>query len=380
MKRLIPTFSLFAAAALAQAPPSPPASAAGTSAVGVAAPAVDLAICLDISGSMNGLIHAARQNLWAVVNQLAAVKPTPKLRVALLTYGCNGHPPASGWVKVESGLTDDLDLISKLLFAQTTNGGEEYVARVVQTALEQLQWSAERATLKILFVCGNEGADQDKQVDFRATSKAAIARGVIVNSIYCGNPADALAPLWREVATLADGQFAAIDHNQNLAIQTPFDEQLVKLSAAINETYLPYGKDGRAAAMNQKEQDKNAEGLGAQAAAQRCQTKGGGLYWNAGWDLVDACADPKFELDKLKAEDLPESMRAMQPADRRAHVEQHRQRRAELRQQVEELGKKRDAFVLEEQKKRGEQAAKTFESAVLQLVRAQAERAGLVLR
>jgi hypothetical protein len=70
----------------------------------------------------------------------------------------------------------------------------------------------------------------------------------------------------------------------------------------------------------------------------------------------------------------------MQPADRRAHVEQHRQRRAELRQQVEELGKKRDAFVLEEQKKRGEQAAKTFESAVLQLVRAQAERAGLVLR
>ncbi len=368
MKYLFPILASLPAAIFAQAPAP------------VAAPTVDLAICLDISGSMEGLIHAARQNLWTVVNQLALVKPVPRLRVALLTYGCNAHTKESGWVKIESGFTEDLDKISKLLFAQTTNGGDEYVARVVQTALGELQWSPDAKALKLLFVCGNEAADQDPKLDFKETSKQAIARGVIVNSIYCGNPGDALAPRWREVATLADGQFAAIDQNQNVAIKTPFDARLVELSAAVNATYLPYGNAGRAAAANQKEQDQNAEGIGQAAAAQRCQTKGGGLYWNAAWDLVDACADPKFDLDKLAAADLPESMRAMTAQARKEHVAAHKLRREELRKEIETVGKQRDGFVQEELKKRSTAAARTFESAIVQLVRTQAEKAGLVLR
>ena len=32
---------------------------------------IDLAICLDTSGSMSGLIEAAKQKLWAIVNDLA---------------------------------------------------------------------------------------------------------------------------------------------------------------------------------------------------------------------------------------------------------------------------------------------------------------------
>lgn len=54
---------------------------------------IDLAICLDISGSMDGLLNAARQNLWAVVNELATLEPAPALRVALLTFGCSAHEP-----------------------------------------------------------------------------------------------------------------------------------------------------------------------------------------------------------------------------------------------------------------------------------------------
>ena len=57
---------------------------------------VDLTICLDTSGSMSGLIDAARQNIWAIVNDLALMTPTPKLRVALLTFGNDGHDQARG--------------------------------------------------------------------------------------------------------------------------------------------------------------------------------------------------------------------------------------------------------------------------------------------
>ena len=120
---------------------------------------VDLVICLDTSGSMEGLINAARQKLWSVVSELATAKPTPDLRVALLTYGSPGNVEA-GHVVLQSDLTRDLDLISEKLFALTTSGGREYVGRVVWHALEHLTWSDGDA-VKLLFVAGNESADQD---------------------------------------------------------------------------------------------------------------------------------------------------------------------------------------------------------------------------
>ena len=89
------------------------------------------ALVWDTSGSMDGLINTARQTIWGVVNDLALAKPSPRLRLALISYGNNGHDPKAGWVKVESPLTDDLDRISQLLFSLTTNGGEEYVARAI---------------------------------------------------------------------------------------------------------------------------------------------------------------------------------------------------------------------------------------------------------
>ncbi|MCC6672936.1 MAG: cytochrome P460 family protein [Planctomycetes bacterium] len=337
---------------------------------------IDLAICLDISGSMNGLINAARQNLWAVVNELATLQPAPRLRVALLSYGCNAHEQARGWVKVESGFTEDLDLVSKRLFALTTNGGEEYVGRVIHAALQELAWSEDKAALRLLFVAGNEAATQDPQVDFRAMCSAAIARGIVVNSIYCGDPGDQLAPAWREVARLADGHFAAIDQDRAEVVTTPFDAQLAALSTALNTTYLPYGRQGAEMAHNQSEQDRNAASLNGAAAAQRCQTKGGGLYWNAGWDLVDACEDPKFKLEDLKPEDLPETMRGLSPEQRRAHVAEHKRKRDDLRKQIETLGQRRDQHVQQELRRLNEAGRKVFEQAVLDAVRGQAEGKG----
>ena len=87
--------------------------------------AIDLVICLDVSGSMDGLLNAARQNLWAVVNEMATLQPAPELRVALLTYGCPLYGAESGFVAIQTGLTNDLDTVSQKLFALSTNGGDE---------------------------------------------------------------------------------------------------------------------------------------------------------------------------------------------------------------------------------------------------------------
>ncbi|MCA8965362.1 MAG: VWA domain-containing protein [Planctomycetes bacterium] len=335
---------------------------------------IDLVLCLDISGSMNGLIDAARQNLWSVVNEMATLQPEPQLRVALLTYGCSAHDKEVGWVKTEVEFTHDLDMISEKLFALTTNGGEEYVARVVKAATEQLDWSKDPDALKLLFVAGNEAATQDPQFTSEAACRAAIAQGIVVNSIYCGDPQDKLAPAWRDVARFADGQFAAIDQNKAVVIATPFDEQLQGLSASLNTTYVPYGAGAAANFANQARQDGNASSLNVAAAAQRCQTKASGLYWNAGWDLVDACKDPKFVLSSVNKETLPEALRALDEPALRAHIESQQKKRSAITAQVEALGKQRDAFVQRKQKEMA--GAGLFENAVLDAVRQQAEARG----
>ena len=123
---------------------------------------VDLVLCLDVSNSMDGLIDSAKIKLWDVVNELAKIKPTPNLRVGLYSYGHTQYPRESGWVRKDLDLTTDLDEVYAKLNALKTNGGEEYVARVSKAALSGQTWSKDSGALKLIFVCGNEPANQDR--------------------------------------------------------------------------------------------------------------------------------------------------------------------------------------------------------------------------
>src|SRR5215207_10741279 len=70
---------------------------------------VDVVLCLDTSGSMDGLIDSAKRKLWAIVNDLAKIDPAPTLRVALYSYGNNTYNATIGWVRKDLDLTNDLD-------------------------------------------------------------------------------------------------------------------------------------------------------------------------------------------------------------------------------------------------------------------------------
>src|SRR5215468_9340915 len=139
----------------------------------------DLVICLDVSGSMDGLIASAKIQLWNVVNELARIKPTPNLRVGVYAYGATRFDPKKGWVNKEIDLTEDLDEVYKVLNSLKTGGGEEYVARVTKTAIEEQKWSTDKDALKIIFVCGNEPVDQDKAVALDDVSAMAKKAGIV---------------------------------------------------------------------------------------------------------------------------------------------------------------------------------------------------------
>lgn len=367
------------------------ASAAVTPAAPVPAQSskpVDLVICLDCSGSMNGLLDSARLKLWDVVNELAKIKPTPVLRVAVYSYGGNGadYPAAGGFIRKEIDLTTDLDAVYEKLSNLKITGSTEYATTVSKKAIEEQKWSDDKGSLKLVFVCGNENADQDKAVSYDDLGKAAKDKGVIVNAIYCGPNGDGVAPGWQSLAEKGGGKFANIDQNKasQLVIATPFDKELAELSGKLNTTYVAYGKDGKEKADNQKKQDDNAAKAGgggaggAANAASRAEAKGGAQYRNSDWDLLDRMKnDPKFDLKTLKEEEMCEEMRKLKPEEREGYLKKKAEERAEIQKKIADLSAKRSKHIDEEKKKEPKSAGdKALDDALKATIRTQAKDKG----
>jgi hypothetical protein len=343
--------------------------------------AVDLAICLDTSNSMDGLIGSAKSKLWDIVNDLAKAKPTPRLRVALFSYGNDGYDPKVGWVRKDLDFTTDLDKVNEKLFGLKTNGGEEYVARVCRDAIEQLQWTDDKGALKIIFVCGNEPADQDKQVPLQGVALQAVRKGIVINTIYCGPVNHPETVLWKEFARLCEGRFACIDQDHGtVAIATPYDKELAELSGKLNKTFCFCGKDAVTLEKNQLLQDANAAHLSLPVAAARAGSKASGLYKFEQQDLVQKLKDdPKFDVKTVPVAELNDEMKKMKPEEREAYVKKQLAERETLEKHINELGKKREATIAAERKKHGSKADKDFDEAVRSALCEQAKKKGILI-
>ena len=324
---------------------------------------------------MSGLIQSAKQKLWAVVSELATAKPKPVLRVALYHYGNSGLNARDGWVKQLCPLTDDLDLVYEKLFPLTTNGGTEYVARVMRAATTELEWDKSKDALRIIFIAGNEPATQDNVHKLQDTCKAAATAGIIVNTLHCGSEKVGRDSGWADAAAWADGKYAAIDQNRGtVVVSTPHDKKLAELSGKLNRTYLAYGKAGAASAERQAAQDANAGKMNTAASATRATAKASKLYTNARWDLVDASEGEDFDITKVKTEDLPEPMRKMTDAEKKAYVAKQAANRVAIQKEIQELSKKRAKFVKAEMARKGLDEKSSFDAALRKMVRTQAEK------
>ena len=344
---------------------------------------IDLVLCLDVSGSMNGLIDSAKLKLWDVVNELARAKPTPNLRVALYSYGASHYPADKGYVRKELDLTTDLDEVYAKLNALHTGGGDEYVARVAQTALTEQKWSDAADALRVIFVCGNEPADQDKRVPLPDVAALAKTKNVVVNTIYCYPATNPEAKGWRDFAMSCGGAYANIDQNQAakdiaLSIKTPVDEKLLKLSAELNGTYVQYGFVARERAALQVAGDAAAAKAAPGAALARAESKANALYRNAEWDLIDRMKqDPKFDLKQLKEEELGDELKKLKPEERETFLKKKASERETLQKQINALSAERAKYVEEARKQQPKtDADKALDEALRGIIREQSKAKG----
>jgi hypothetical protein len=344
-------------------------------------PAIQIALLLDTSNSMDGLIDQAKGQLWSVVNEFIGARRDghpPALEVALYEYGNDGLPAQEGFVRLVVPMTDDLDTVSERLFALKTNGGQEYCGQVIRDAVTQLAWSRSSDVYKAIFIAGNEPFTQGA-VNYNASCRAAIEKGIIINTIFCGPMPEGEQTGWKDGAVLADGRYMSIDQNQKVvAIPAPQDDEIARLGVALNETYIPYGKLGREGQARQVAQDTNAAAASPNAIVTRSISKGcPTLYCNDAWDLVDAIKNGKYKLDDMKDEDLPEDLRKLDKAGRQARVDDASKRRESIQKRILDLNQERESFLAAERKQRVEEGKDSLDAAILQAVREQAAQANI---
>jgi len=336
---------------------------------------IQLALLLDTSNSMDGLIDQAKSQLWKIVNELATSRKNGKnveLFVALYEYGKDAIPSQEGHLRNIVPFTQDLDKISDELFKLKTNGGQEYCGKVILDAVNNLQWKKSNDDLKIIFIAGNEPFTQG-DVDYKNACKKAVKNGIVVNTIFCGNYDEGIQTMWKDGADISDGKYMNIDHNAEIVhIDAPQDDEIIKLGQELNKTYIAFGNNGREKKELQAEQDANSMSLSNEVMVQRSVTKSGGQYRNSTWDLVDAKKDGSVKIEELKDEELPDEMKKMSKKERKAYVDKMSKEREKIQNKINKLNEERSKYVA--QKMLENKNDSTLDAVMINTIREQAKQ------
>jgi len=334
---------------------------------------IKVALILDTSNSMDGLIDQAKSQLWNIVNELSHCKYSsmdPKLEIALYEYGNDRLPMREGYIRLVTPFTTDLDHISEKLFKLKTDGGSEYCGQVIGVSLKQLDWGEKREDLRMIFIAGNEPFDQGN-VSYREVCKTARQNDIIVNTIFCGYFKEGINTYWKDGAYIGGGEYMNIDQDcRYVYIPSPYDDRILHLNKKLNDTYIGYGKKGQAYKSRQEMQDQNAEGMSGGSAIQRTTSKSSTKYKNTEWDLVDAYEKDSEFLVELEISDLPDEMKNMSDSEKREYIELKQTERAEITKEINDLSAKRNKFVSEEQAKSSTE--NMLDQAIIEAVKKQA--------
>lgn len=335
---------------------------------------VRIALLLDTSNSMDGLINQAKAQLWDIVNEFTYARcgndTRPELQIALYEYGNDDLSSREGYIRQVIGFSSDLDDISEKLFSLSTNGGEEYCGTVINTSLKQLDWGKNPDDLKLIFIAGNEPFTQGK-LDYRDATYQAKEKDVVVNTIFCGNYDQGISTNWKDGAVRTGGDYMAIDHNQEIVhIATPYDDIIIELNSKLNKTYVGYGAIGTQKARKQIAQDANAYALEESVAVKRAVSKSSRFYKNSSWDLVDAVEADEQALDRLETPALPKALQDKSKKEIKEFLAAKQVERTKIQKKIQEVNAKREAYIAEQQnEQRGE-----LENAMVKAIKKQAER------
>ena len=360
-----------------------PAVARAADAPNANRPKIDMVFAIDTTSSMGGLIQAAKTKVWSIVNQISTGKPSPEVRVGLVAYRDRGD----AYVTQVTDLTGDLDaMYSKLMSFAAEGGGDtpESVNQALADAVEKIKWGDGKNVMRLIFLVGDAPPHMDYQDDVKypVTAQAAVKKNITIHTIRCGNDPET-ERVWQDIAHKAEGRYFSIAQEGGaVAVATPFDADIAKLDGDMRGTAVMYGR-GEEREAAKKKMDKVAETMAAapaEAKAERAAyasraAKESPSAVFGGADLVSGAGSGAVDVAKLPAESLSDEMKKMSPAERKAYIDKKAADRKAIQAKIDDLNKKRAAYLADEAKKGG--GKDSFDGKVLDAVREKSAKIGV---
>ena len=331
-------------------------------------PKIQMALLLDISGSMNGLISQTQGQLWNLVNEMSNYEKDniiPQIELAIIAYG-NGTVD-NRYTEVLSEFTSEIDVISEKLFGIKTYGGNEWCADAIQIALDTLDWSKDTNDLKMIIIAGNERFDQGS-IAYDSICAVVAKRDILLNTVFCGEREAGIEMLWESAAIIGKGSYANI--NQDLELQreeTPFDTKIAQLYEQYKGTYIFFGDDAFIHFQRIQEQDGKVQRMGKAFFRERIiyKLKHEPLM---SYDLIDVFEKGREHLHAIPKEQLPDALQNISKKDLEKFVMQGQIRRSFIKDAIEvyaqQVGNYYDTIYKNEEEK-------TFEMAIQEVIKKQ---------
>ena len=344
-------------------------------------PKIDVVFVLDTTGSMADLIQTAKEKIWSIATTMASAQQTPDIRIGLVAY----RDRSDAYVTKIVDLSDDLDSVYATLMDFAADGGgdtPESVNKALSDAVHQMSWTEQDQAYKVIFLVGDAPPHMDyNEVQYPEIVASALEKGIVVNTIQCGDIVTAVAP-WTQIASLGHGNFFQVEQSGGaVAYTTPYDEDIANLSAKLDDTRLYYGTDEEKEKMHDKvaATDKLHDGASFASRARRGvfnASAGGRTNLLGENELVDAITSGEVELKDIEEDALPASVAAMELPQQEEYVAELASERAELTRQIQELSQNRDGFLAKKVEEAGGMKG-SLDQMLYDTVKDQAGKAGL---
>ncbi len=322
---------------------------------------MDVVFVVDISSSTGGILASVKLNFWEIINEMNRLRPIPEFRLSLVCLGRPSFGEENAYVKIMTNLTTDIDKVANELFSikESTVKGSVLMGDAVHTVVNEIKWSKEPNALKLVFFVGNGGVYNGYNI-VKATEQAK-EKGIVLNSLYFKTYENKKEiDGWKFISETTGGNFFIIGLKEpGIVFEKGYDNDLLLEAATmINNTYVPYGKEGLERKKIQLALDEDAKRINDNANEARAFFKSSQLYQdkNVSWDLVDfSFNNPKsLNIGSLKRELMEEDIRKMTDNQLGAYLATKTQERIEYVNILKMLSTKREEF-LKMKKKQMEQ-------------------------
>lgn len=343
---------------------------------------IDVVFALDTTGSMSGLIQAAKEKIWSIASSMAQAKPAPVIRMGLVAYRDRGD----AYITRVVDLSSDLDsMYATLMDFRAAGGGDtpESVNQALADAVNKMSWSNDDHTYKVIFLVGDAPPHMDYQDDVKYPQTLALAKrkGIVVNAIQCGVDSQTRQN-WQQIAQLGTGDYFQVGQaGSAVAVATPYDKKLAALSRELDETRMVYGSAEQKAAFARKQAatEKLHANASEESQARRAAfnaSASGKTNLLSKQDLIEDVSSGRVDLKDIDKAALPAPVAAMAPAEQKALITAKAKERKKLQKQIGKLAKEREAYIRQKLETSGG-AKGSLDEHLFDAVRAQAAKKGM---